>query len=296
MSPFGPPDVEKLQKRRDLAGLLKATKHESDASVRAKAIDALIWLDPRPEQEKPNVLRTLHECLKDPESKVRSAALGALYAWDGAGSLDTYIEALNDASRDVRGPAAGCLGEFQGERKDERAVSALRRALRDPEEIVRTSAAKSLGRMGDAGAVDALAQALADSSHWVRREAAQALEKLADERAIAPLGSALQDRDGFVRSAAIRGLTKMGSWDHSVTCDLCNGQTALKGAKVYPVTAFRIAVAAGLKPPESALKHAALMGIPAKAAVERWRETVQREDTPWILCPGCQEQAAKLSH
>lgn len=194
---LGPPNIEKLQDKRDAGGLIKALRHK-DAKVRADAAWALWnlrvdmkWKSfPFPENVKP---WNLH----NPEnSDVGAIAPWALGEFGDARAVEPLISALKEGVTDDARSAADALGKLG----DARAVEPLIAALKELDNIVRQRAATALGKLGDARAVEPLIARLEDGSLDVAASAAEALGHLGDARAVGPLNEARKRTD--VRASA----------------------------------------------------------------------------------------------
>jgi len=159
------PNVEKMEKNKDVNGLIKALK---DKDVRAGAVVALGKIG------KPAV-EPLIQALKDKESSVRSGAAAALGGTGDARAVEPLIQALKDKDLTVHDAAYPALVRI-----GKPAVEPLIQALKDKGGGVRWEAAEALGEIGDARAVEPLIQALKDEM-WdfqLRAIAKEALEKL----------------------------------------------------------------------------------------------------------------------
>ena len=138
-----PPNVDELEAKRDVPGLIKALGYEKDSGVRSAAAIALRQTgDPR-------VVQPLMAALKDVDEEVRLAAAQAL-GEIGAAAVEPLIVALNDADEDVRKIAATALCKIG----DTRAVDPLISALKDVSEGVRMIAVEALGQIGGAAAIE----------------------------------------------------------------------------------------------------------------------------------------------
>ncbi|HUX78005.1 MAG TPA: HEAT repeat domain-containing protein, partial [Anaerolineae bacterium] len=168
---FGPPNVEKLQDKGNLVGLIKALSYQKDASVREKAAKALGEIGDT------QAVEPLITALKDSDMDVRRAAVEALGQSGDARAVDPLITALKDGAVDVRQAAAGALGQSG----DARAVDPLIAALKDSAGDVRQAASGALGQSGDARAVNPLIAALKDSAGDVQQTVAGVLAQIAEE-------------------------------------------------------------------------------------------------------------------
>ncbi len=192
---FGPPNVEKLKRTRDVKGLLKALGHK-DPAIRLNAENALNELGTAA------VEPLIDAALYAWNANVREAAMEALRKLGTA----ALIARLEDEDAGVRGATALALGQLE----DTGAVEPLIAALEDDEAGVCVAVALALGELGDARGVEPLIAALEDEDVGVRAAAAAALGELKDARAVEPLFAALDGDDEVVASAAAAALERMG--------------------------------------------------------------------------------------
>jgi HEAT repeat protein len=198
---FGPPNIEKLKRKRDIQGLVRALHHK-DADVRSRAADALSGMgDAR-------AVEPLFAALEDREAEVRASAAVALGKLKDSSAVDALAVLLyQDSIHLVQLSAAEALGNLG----DARAVPSLVMCLQARQRGydlrcdlhatagLRAAAASSLGQLGDRRALDPLSTALRkDDDMQVRTAAALSLGALGDARAIDPLVSALK-RQSFER-------------------------------------------------------------------------------------------------
>lgn len=195
---FGPPNVEKMKARRDVKGLIKATRYNKDSGhIRQSAVLALVDIGAP-------AVGPLISALKDKHDTVREAAAETLHKI-GTPAVEPLITALKDNSADTRKAAAQILGNIG----DLRAIEPLVNALKDAEPNVRVAVAVGLGRLGTERAINPLINTLKDGDSDVRKAAAQALRSIgasAVEQVILELG----DSDKDMRLAAARALGEIG--------------------------------------------------------------------------------------
>jgi len=210
--PAPPPfklNVKRMEKRKDIEGLIKALKHK-DEDVRISAAMALGEIgDTR-------AVDPLVQALKDEDEDVVKHADNALEKIDLVRSrslrqkyhddVKDLIKALRHRDKDVRISAAMALGEIG----DTRAVEPLIQALKDENWLVRRGVVVALGSIADARAVDPLVQALKDKVNYVRMLAAETLGWIGDVRAVEPVIQALKDEDKDVRMSAAWALGRLG--------------------------------------------------------------------------------------
>ena len=164
MSIFGPPDVERLEQKRDVDGLVKALGYRKDSTIRMRAGGALGRL------KDVRAVEPLMVALGDEDVSVGKAAAGALGEIGDPRAIKSLAEKL--ASGGVF--AAAALGSMRTAGFDE-----LISNLNSPISAVRAACATSLGSSGDKRAILPLIYLLADpESSSVRKEASRALDKL----------------------------------------------------------------------------------------------------------------------
>ncbi len=221
---FGPPDVDKLKAKRDIAGLIKAlsfkqahireaaaralgdigasqawsalyaASKDNDVLVRQSAASALEMLEPLSQELRvsadPEELLTALRCAKEATSRrsiaMRLQALGWQPRDDAAGAL--YFIALEDWDACVR------IGA--------NSVQPLCAALGYPDWSIRESATKALGQIGDARAVDPLIERLMEDGDWAREAAASALVAIGDARGVA-MAARVQQGEVFTTRAFV---------------------------------------------------------------------------------------------
>jgi hypothetical protein len=80
------------------------------------------------------------------------------------------------------------------------------------------------------------------------------------------------------------------------TCDVCNAPTSWEEGTGYTADEFRGLVAEGFEPDPSLTRQAAVFGISAEAAIERWKnDLVANSTSGWLLCGSCTARAAGYS-
>ena len=121
----------------------------------------------------------LAEGLRDPDPRLRAAAIRSVAVLGRPGAAAAIVRALADSRAEVRMAAAGVLGRLG----DRRAVAPLIESLADRHAQVRRLAAESLGYLADPAARPALGQrAAGDESPVVRKAAGFALTLLGTEK------------------------------------------------------------------------------------------------------------------
>jgi hypothetical protein len=80
------------------------------------------------------------------------------------------------------------------------------------------------------------------------------------------------------------------------TCDVCNGPTTWEEGTGYTAEEFRELVAKGFEADPSLTRQAAVFGISAEAAIERWKnDLVANSTSGWLLCTSCAARAARYA-
>ena len=133
------PNVDDLEAKGDVRGLIKALGYEKDSTVREAAAGAL------GRTGDPGGVKPLITALNNQDEDVREAAAWALVQI-GAAAVELLIDALNDANEDVRKIAATALRKIG----DPRAVDPLIAALGDYWDV-RKAAAEALATIYRSG-------------------------------------------------------------------------------------------------------------------------------------------------
>jgi HEAT repeat protein len=178
---FGPPNIKKLEAKRDVSGLIKALAREKDGNVRREAAEALQWIGGAAAVE------PLVAALEGSDKELAAVAAVALGKVGDSRAVEPLAAALADPDKRLARRAAEALYEVG----DARAVEPLIAALRDEDREVRAAAAWAFAHVGDARAVEPLIAALGDEHSGVRRSAAFALGRIGDTRAVEPLVAVL---------------------------------------------------------------------------------------------------------
>ena len=170
---MGRPDIEKMERNRDVEGLIKALGDE-DGNIAMAAHSALC------EMGKATVVVPLINALRSSDNvgcrRLCADILGQLSSFRPPFGLtiEPLISALKDDDKGVRGNAALSLGLLC----DPKAVEPLIKALEDDHEYVRKNAAFALGCIEDKRAIKQLTKLLNDDSKEVRDTAENALERI----------------------------------------------------------------------------------------------------------------------
>ncbi len=218
------PDIKKMERNKDVKGLMKALSFENDESIRRDAAFALGKIsdsstaDPIINElnyEKNDVINgsdsdigestieQLINSLNNENIDVRKNAAIALIKI-GEPAVDMLINALENENWRVRWHSAEILGEI----KDDRAVKPLINALNDKNNGVISNSIIALCEIGEP-AVEILINALKDGEWRLRWHSAEILGEIKDDRAVKPLTDVLNDENNDVRMAATKALERI---------------------------------------------------------------------------------------
>jgi len=201
---LGPPNVEELKSKEDVAGLIKALEFKKDPDVRKAAAKAL------GELESNAAVDPLLNALEDDDKGVRMYAAGALDSIGDTLAVDPLIERLKTKGEYWRVQLIAVIA--LGNMGDTKALPSLVQILKAPDSNFRSAAAEALGKIGDPEALHPLLIALKDEDSFVRLLAARALGDIGDPGAVMALKYMLDaDDDQKVRETAEIALTKIGT-------------------------------------------------------------------------------------
>jgi len=195
---FFKPDIEKMEKRKDVRGLIGALKND-DNDIRRTAVIALGNL------RDAVAVEPLIRMLQDGDWGIRYRAAMALGEIGDVRAVEPLVEALKDEDAEVRMHALKALRRIG----DPRAVESLAGMLKEKDKAVRLEAVVALGETSDARVVNPLIQMLKDEEIEIRRAAKEALRRIGGP-SIKSLVKALKDKDGFVRMSAADLLEGLG--------------------------------------------------------------------------------------
>jgi hypothetical protein len=133
-------DVEKMEAKRDIKGLIKALSYKKDYSIRQRAVQALVNIGGE------QTVDTLVATLKDQDSDVRSLAVEALGKIGDARALDGLVTAVKDQDSYVRRLAVEALGKMKLHMV--RVLPVLHSAFSDVDVGVREKAATAIYEFG----------------------------------------------------------------------------------------------------------------------------------------------------
>jgi HEAT repeat protein len=207
-----PPDIDALQERKDVSGLIRALSHQ-DLTVQWKASEALVKLGPEH-------METLIRALRTRNKDIRLGVLEVLGSIGDHRAVPSLLPILQEKSNEVRLQAALALGEIGAKES----IPPLTALLRDRDKYVRYGASLALRRMEwtpeqpadrallhlgqqewdqlrglGPSAIPALSLALNDSDAKVRERAVELLGAIGGEASLSPVYRSLRDEDDQVR-------------------------------------------------------------------------------------------------
>jgi HEAT repeat protein len=225
---FGPPNIEKLEDSRDVAGLIKALGYKKDARVRYLAARALGEVGGEAADS------ALIAALKDDDFNLRKASIQALGDSRSPQAVEVLITLLDSCEWDAVLSAAEALGNIKDkravelliarlyslDRKDSSARLQLVKALKevgwtpgsDPTSARYWIALENWEKCREIGvpAMEPLINVLRHPIEDIRRQAIHVLAGISDPRTAEVLIPLLKDSSIFVRIDAIFVLGKLG--------------------------------------------------------------------------------------
>jgi HEAT repeat protein/predicted amidohydrolase len=171
--------------------ILNATK-DPDARVREAALEALGAIG-----EADPVIDSVIDALKDPELKVQFAAIKVLGELRSIKAIKPLIKLIDHPDPEIRSAIAVALGHIE----DKNALSPLIDLLKDEVSAVRFSALIALGNLGDTRAVEPIIELLTIPEF--QSIGAITLQKFKDSRVIPPLTQLLSSPNPKARQCAI---------------------------------------------------------------------------------------------
>ena len=192
MGLFGP-NVEKMERNRDVAGLIEALNHKEN-EIQDKAQLALVRIGAP-------AVEPLIQTLKDENRNIRWRAAEALGKIGDARAVEPLIQALMYGDSGVRKHIVRALGSI----RDAKVIEPLALVLRDKSSEVRWEAAETLDELGWKPQNDV------EKAHYLIAKVSWGELVILGEPSIEPLNQALKDDDKHVREAAEEALKKIKS-------------------------------------------------------------------------------------
>ncbi len=195
----GPPDIHKLEAKRDVKGLIEALSYGQDGLLWSQAAQALGRLGD------PAAARPLILCLRKIGSNLRAHVVAALVAI-GAPAVEPLIAELAAHPDTSTIEALARIGDTRAVRP---LVGYLRVKTRFDEEYIQDQAIDALRSLGHS-AVEPLIEALQDEDSSVRLRIVKALEQQGTPQAIEALTRTLNDPVERVRTKGSEALARLG--------------------------------------------------------------------------------------
>ncbi|HNW29254.1 MAG TPA: HEAT repeat domain-containing protein [Spirochaetota bacterium] len=190
------PNVERMKKKNDMAGLLRCLQHKSP-SVRYRAFLVLAG-------EKTingDIINHLKKMLNDPDERVRTAATLKFAALGAPLLSKNLVELISGGSRKEKISLLKII-TGRGRDVDGPILEAVVLALEDRNGIVKLHAVEAAGATGSGRLVPRIAEYLNDRHSDMRIKVAQALCSIGNDASMDHLIGLLADTDAGVRSAA----------------------------------------------------------------------------------------------
>jgi HEAT repeat protein len=220
---LGKPDIKKMEKEKDIKGLIRAMGYDNDESIRKEAAFALgkitdsqspiytirnenTELKDTSEDSIGNfTVEQLINSLQDENWSIRMNAAKTLVEI-GETAVEKLINSLKDENWQVRWHTAEILGEIG----DVRGVKPLINLLNDKNNGVQSNSVIALVKIGNLG-VEILIDNLNSKEWQIREHTAEILGEIGDVRGIVPLTRSLNDESDDVRRAAKASLEKINN-------------------------------------------------------------------------------------
>lgn len=212
------PDIKKMEKEKDIKGLIRAMGYDNDESIRKEAAFVLGKITDsqspiytirnentklRDESLSKLTVENLINSLKDENWNIRMNAAKSLCEM-GEPAVEKLIDSLKDKDWQVRWYAAEILGEIG----DIKGVKPLINVLNDENNGVQSNSVIALVKIGEPG-VEILIDNLTIKDRQILEHIAEILGEIGDVRGIAPLKNLLNNENDDVRRVAKKSLEKI---------------------------------------------------------------------------------------
>ncbi|MBN2401470.1 MAG: HEAT repeat domain-containing protein [Spirochaetes bacterium] len=199
------PNIEKLKKANNIAGLTQCLNHKS-ADVRYGAFSALASRN-----DLNNDLRSrLKSMLDDPSPKVRTIATMKFTKRGDKTTIDNLMEIINKGTQSEKIELLRIIAG-RGKTVDQAIMQAIGLAMVDKKELVKIEAIETAGATGNSHFIPNLLNCLHDNLHTVRIQAAKALYKIEGAESVGHLIGLLVDRNPEVQKTAYAYLSSIDS-------------------------------------------------------------------------------------
>lgn len=255
-----PPNPYKLEKKKDVDGLLKALSYRLRATIRRQAADALGELGGG------RAVEPLVRAMDDAQADVRAAAAAALGRLGDARALGRLISALSDAGVQVRLRSIEALGKLG----DDRAIEPLLGCL-------------------DASDNELVLAARSSLQGWKKEERVnQALEKAEASLIERRRGRAEGWWKGrsSAKCDACSGAVAKSSGYLLDSCEMVSSRAYIRYAVSLRKTIMR--ASGGLSVPGLSTSMTDMLFDPILEVKVIW--DVRGTATPWLVCEGCYQR------
>ncbi len=193
---FFSPNVDRLKKKNDMAGLKRCLEHKSP-SVRYRSFLVLAG----EKKISDDIIARLKKMLNDPDDRVRTAATLKFAALGAPLLSKNLVELISDGSRKEKINLLKII-IGRGRDVDGPIMEAVVLALEDRNGIVKLHAVDAAGATGSSHLVPRIAKFLNDRHPDMRIKVAQALCAIGNDASIDHLIGLLADTDASVRDTA----------------------------------------------------------------------------------------------
>ena len=220
---LGKPDIKKMEREKDIKGLIRAMGYDNDESIRKEAAFVLgkitdsqspIYTIKNENTElKDTSNRSLNNftveelinSLKDKDWNIRMNAAKTLVE-TGESAVEKLIDSLKDKNWQVRWYITEILGEIG----DVRGIKPLIKLLNDENNGVQSNSVIALVKIGKPG-VEILIDNLNSKEWQIREHVAEILGEIGDKRGVEPLKNLINDENDDVRSSVKVALEKINN-------------------------------------------------------------------------------------
>jgi HEAT repeat protein len=220
---LGKPDIKKMEKEKDIKGLIRAMGYDNDESIRKEAAFSLGKItdtqssiytiknentklkDTTDESLNDLKVEQLINSLEDKNWGIRMNAAKTLVEI-GEPAVKDLIDSLKHKNWQVRWHTTEILGEIG----DVQGVDPLINILNDKNKGVQSNSVIALVKIGKPG-VEILINNLNHKEWQIREHTAEILGEIGDIRTVKPLQKSLNDKNGDVRMAAKKSLDKINN-------------------------------------------------------------------------------------
>ncbi|MGB7969011.1 MAG: HEAT repeat domain-containing protein [Methanobacterium sp.] len=220
---LGKPDIKKMEREKDIKGLIRAMGYDNDETIRKEAAFALgkitdsqspiytirnentLSEDTSDESLNNLTVEELISSLKDNDWSIRMNAAKTLVEI-GEPAVENLINSLEDNDWQIRWYAAEILGEIG----DIHSIKPLIELLNDKNKGVQSNSSIALIKIGKPS-VELLIDNLNSKEWQIREHVAEILGEIGDIHSIKPLENSLNDENGDVRMAVKVSIEKINN-------------------------------------------------------------------------------------